>query len=368
MPRAQTLLTIFPELGGSLFFNLAELPTPLERVHSLERGAPRYIKREDLTSPLYGGNKVRTLEGIFADAMDRGAGRIWSMGALGSNHAVAAAFHASRAGMGSGALLFPQPVTRTAQNNLRALIALGSEIRTMPHAVALPLVAMRERLRSPRDYLMLPGGATPRGAIGHVSAALELEAQLLGVMDERLFPERVVLAVGSGCTTAGLLLGFALAERLAKREGRAFRAPIVHAVRVTPFPITSPLNILRLARATSRFLEPALGEIVRFEMRELAPKLVIDRAHFGGGYGLPLPAKGAEARRVFEASALPFIDEVYAEKSAAAFLTLAEAHPETPLLYWATRAPQPLPIPSDEVLRSAPRAVRRFLEQAPIRR
>lgn len=364
MSRARPLLQTFPQLDPSLFISLADLPTPLERIPQLERGAPRYIKREDHTSAIYGGNKIRTLEGLFAQALASGAERIWSMGAYGSNHAVAAAMHAPRVGMSSGALLFPQPATRTAQNNVRALIALGSALETMPHALALPIVALREQRRSPSDFMMLPGGASPHGALGHISAALELEEQLRG----ETTPKRIVLAVGSGCTTAGLLLGFALAERLAKKERRRFEAPIIHAVRVTPFPITSPANILRLAFATARFLEPSLGELIRFDLRQLARKLVIDRRYFGGGYGLPLRAQGAEARRRFESSALPFVDEVYSEKSAAAFLALSEAYPETPLLYWATRAPQALPIPTDEALNAAPEALRRFLEKRPIRR
>lgn len=367
MAAAQTLVRIFPQLGDSLFLSLAELPTPLERIPRLENGAARFIKREDRTSPIYGGNKVRTLEGLFAHARRRGAQRIWSMGAFGSNHAIASAFHAPRVGLKTGALIFPQPPTRTAQNNARALVALGSEIRTMPHAAFLPVAALRERFRHQGDYLMLPGGASPRGVVGHVSAALELEAQLREIPPQQ-HPKRVILAVGSGCTTAGLLLGFALAERLSLGEGRGFRAPMVHAVRVTPFPITSPANILRLAHSTARFLEPALGECVRFRPMDLARRLYIDREHFGGGYGKPLRKRGAEARRAFESSDLPFLDEVYAEKSGAAFLALAQALPDEPLLYWATRAPQPLPIPPPKALHAAPGAVRRFLAAKPIRR
>src|SRR5690554_7313127 len=89
MSRARPLLRTFPQLDPSLFISLADLPTPLERIPQLERGAPRYIKREDRTSAIYGGNKIRTLEGLFAQALASGAERIWSMGAYGSNHAVA---------------------------------------------------------------------------------------------------------------------------------------------------------------------------------------------------------------------------------------------------------------------------------------
>lgn len=53
-------------------------------------GAPFFIKRDDVSSPIYGGNKVRTLEALFGRARAAGVRRIYSTGAFGSNHALAA--------------------------------------------------------------------------------------------------------------------------------------------------------------------------------------------------------------------------------------------------------------------------------------
>ena len=58
--------------------------------------APLLIKREDISAEGYGGNKIRPLELVFADAQRRGARRIWATGSLGSNHAVATAVHRLR--------------------------------------------------------------------------------------------------------------------------------------------------------------------------------------------------------------------------------------------------------------------------------
>ena len=74
-----------------------------------------YVKREDESAEVYGGNKVRTLEFLFGEALARGARRIYSTGAFGSNHAAATVLHAPRVGLESGALLFPQPPSRTAR-------------------------------------------------------------------------------------------------------------------------------------------------------------------------------------------------------------------------------------------------------------
>src|SRR5262245_12751449 len=92
---------------------LGELPTPVERLDALERAlgaGPLYVKRDDLSSPIYGGNKVRTLEVLFGIARARGFRTITAVGAFGSNHAVATALHAGRAELSPHAILFPQPV------------------------------------------------------------------------------------------------------------------------------------------------------------------------------------------------------------------------------------------------------------------
>lgn len=363
MRESRALVRRFPSLEGrGLFFPLGEFPTPLGRLENLERTlgvGPLYVKREDLTAEGFGGNKVRTLEGLFAHARELGAKTIWSTGAYGSNHAVCAAAHARRAGLESGALLFPQPVTRTAQNNLRALLAFGCEVRALAHAATLPAAMMALELENRRSdaghYVMLPGGAVTRGALGHVSAALELAEQIAEGSFEA--PRHVVLAIGSTCTTAGLLVGFAMAARL----GLGFSTPpTVHAVRVTPWPITGRTNVLRLARATSRELAREIGEAASFDWRELSRGLAIETRFFGGGYGVPLEG-GARAARAFERAGAPWVDEVYAEKSAAAFLTLAREHRDGPVLYWTTRATQPLPAPAPERVLALPRRLRRFL-------
>jgi 1-aminocyclopropane-1-carboxylate deaminase/D-cysteine desulfhydrase-like pyridoxal-dependent ACC family enzyme len=356
----------FPSLAGDgMFFPLGEFPTPLTRLETLERAmgsGPLYVKREDLTAEGFGGNKVRTLEGLFAHAREVGAKRIWTTGAYGSNHAVCMAAHARKAGLESGALLFPQPVTRTAQNNLRALVAFGCEIRHVTHAVTLPAsmlaIELENRRKRAGHYVMVPGGAVPRGAFGHVSAALELAEQLAeGSLEP---PRRAVLAIGSTCTTAGLLVGFALAARL----GLGFSAPpVVHAVRVTPWPVTGRMNILRLAVATSRELTAMMGEVASFTWSELGRSLEIDGRFFGGGYGVPIRG-GAEAARTFESVGAPWVDEVYAEKSAACFLSLVRERREGPLLYWTTRATQALPAPREPELEALPKPMRRYLEAA----
>jgi D-cysteine desulfhydrase len=85
---------------------LGHYPTAAHRLDALSRaGAELWIKRDDLTSKLYGGNKVRKLELIFAAAAARGARRLFTAGAAGSHHVLATTIYGRRAGFDVAALL-----------------------------------------------------------------------------------------------------------------------------------------------------------------------------------------------------------------------------------------------------------------------
>src|SRR5436853_7909412 len=83
----------FPALAGRLPRRpFALLPTPVHRLEALGRDAgvaELWIKRDDQTGTVYGGNKVRKLEWLLADALARGHRTVLTTGAVGSNHALA---------------------------------------------------------------------------------------------------------------------------------------------------------------------------------------------------------------------------------------------------------------------------------------
>jgi D-cysteine desulfhydrase len=361
--RQVALFRRFPELGGRVpWVCLGDWPTPVEPLASLSRelgGAPLWVKREDRSSSRYGGNKVRTLEAIFGRARTAGADRIWATGAVGSNHCVATVLHAPAAGLGSGAILFPQPSTAPARQNLSALLSARPRLVSLASVLELPfamsLVRRRSRREGERGYVMPPGGAVPEGTLGALSGGLELAEQIEAGLCPP--PERIVLAVGSTCTTAGLLVGVALAARL----GLGFRrAPLIHAVRVTPWPVTSAARIAHLAWRSSRLLAGMLGDVARFGARELRAGLRVETDFFGGGYGRPT-ATGWRARDAFERHGGPPLDVVYSAKAGAALLRLAPTA-GGPLLFWATKSSAPLPRASAGDLAAAPSALVRFLD------
>jgi len=165
-----------------------------------------WVKRDDLTHPLYGGNKVRKLEHILADAKSRGKKRILTVGAAGSHHVLATAIFGRAAGFEVEAVLVPQRRTAHALANLRADLAQGLAARTArTYAGAALGVIARWR---PGTLVVPMGGSNVVGSLGYVDAARELETQVrAGEMPE---PDLIVVCVGSGGTAAGLCAGLAL--------------------------------------------------------------------------------------------------------------------------------------------------------------
>jgi D-cysteine desulfhydrase len=319
--------------------------------------APLYVKRDDLSSPIYGGNKVRTLEVLFGLARAAGARGIAATGAFGSNHAVATVLHAPRAGLEPGAILFPQPYSGAALENLRVSLVHARFLDVLPHWSFLPFAIVRDRSRE--RVVMPPGGATPNGALGYVAAALELAEQVAS--GALAAPRWVAIGVGSTCTTAGLLVGFAHAARL----GVGFRTPPrVLAVRVTPWPVTSRFRILALAvRTSQRLAELAGSPSLALTRAELAPLLELDGSALGPGYGRP-SAPGLAAIELFRRHGLFALDTTYSSKAFAGFAKLAARLAEGPLVWWSTKSTAPLPDVTPAELAAAPKRARGWLARA----
>jgi D-cysteine desulfhydrase len=329
------------------WLRLGEYPTPIEHLAAL---GDVWLKREDLSSPLYGGNKVRTLETLYADARAKGINRAWTLGAYGSNQALAAILHGNKIGLETGVVLFPQRATPTAAENLRASVSHGAHVKTLRSIATFPLNWWR-LAHSKSDYLVPPGGAIPLGALGHVGAALEVAEQVAaGKMPS---PAHIVLAIGSTCTTAGLMVGLPLAKQLGLWPGEL---PTLHAVRVTPWPVTARGMVLGLARRTARYVEQVGGPRIEVQQRMLA----LNGKHLGWGYARITP-DGLAAAAKFAGLKAPPLDTTYAAKSGAALLALKAAGPT---LFWCTKSSGPLPPLDAEKLAAVPAFIRRWLDRA----
>lgn len=334
------MFSVWPQLARRVErVALGEFPSPLERAWKLELqlgGGPFYLKRDDCSSALYGGNKVRTLETLFGAALAAGKREIFAVGAFGSNHAIATALHAPRVGLQPGAIIFPQPHTPAASENFLLTVTKSSSLVLVPHWSLIPPAVWLAR-RSQR-VIMAPGGATPVGGLGYVAAGIELGMQLAAAGWEP--PRRIYVGIGSTCTTAGLLVGLSHAARL----GLGFReAPTIVAVRVTPWPITSRFRVLRLAVRTATYLsELAEDASLRLSHQDLSRRLEIDGSELGAGYGQPT-SSGGRAIEWFREHAGFDLDTTYSGKAGAAFLRAARSRPREPILYWSTKSTASLP-------------------------
>lgn len=202
----QQQLAQFPRL------DLVGSATPLEKLPRLSDylGREIYIKRDDVTPIAMGGNKLRKLEYLAADALRQGADTLVTAGAIQSNHVRQTAAVAARLGLHCVALL-ENPIDTTAENYLtngnRLLLELFNTEVVMCDALHDPqaqLADLGTRLEAQgfRPYIVPVGGSNALGALGYVQCALEIAEQARDVQFAA-----VVVASGSAGTHAGLAVG-----------------------------------------------------------------------------------------------------------------------------------------------------------------
>lgn len=343
-----TAVEVNKRVLGSRFSKLAlpriELldgPTPLERNATIsnELSAEIYVKRDDLTSARYGGNKVRKLEYLLGDAVSKRLDTIVTTGAAGSHHVLATSIFARLHGLDVHAILVPQPATDHVAMNLRAMLAADASLHPVRFYAAVPpfaaALAARLKLEGKQPYIIGPGGSDGVGVMGYVDGGLELAQQLL----ETRMPEldAIYVALGSSGTLAGLAVGLAAAGVV---------SPIV-GVRVTPRGLVTRALITAQIQATVARLR---SEDDRFpKCAGIADSLVtFDENELGDGYGIPT-AEAREAKAIAQRGGLT-LDVTYTAKTFASLVRAVRAKRQKRVLFVNTLSSAPL----DELLRAAP--------------
>lgn len=209
-------------------------PTPLWRVPRLSdrMGIDLWIKRDDANGGAEAGNKLRKLEFLVADALDRGATTLVTGGHVQSNHARTTAIVAAWCGLRCQLCLWSVEVCAKVPTTGNALLMAlcGAEVDLVGDvppsgrdAVLARAAASVER-RGQRPYVIPEGGSNGLGALGYVQACREIRRQLDAGLAGREPFDVIVHACGSGGTTAGL----------AAAAGHFGIAKEVHAVAVVP--------------------------------------------------------------------------------------------------------------------------------------
>ncbi len=284
-------------------------PTPIVRLDSLGL----WVKRDDLTNPVYGGNKVRKLDHLIPYALEHGKTRIVTVGAVGSHHVLATAVHGTRAGLRVEAAVVPQPRTEHVVDNLRADLAVGATLHPVRTYVGAGL-SMIARAR-PSTYLVPMGGSNVIGSLGYVDAAYELAAQIkAGELPE---PDAIVVTVGSGGTAAGLVAGLALAGLETRVIGIVVAAPVWF-----------------VSFWTRRLVRAVYAHAGGRDPRTLRGRLELVTTELGKGYGEPTDA-GRRAKDVAQDAGL-HLDLTYTAKCFAGALECVQSKRFGNVLYWHT--------------------------------
>ena len=278
--------------------SLGVFPTPIQRLDNISAllNTNVFVKRDDLTGIGLGGNKVRKLEYLLADARRLGAEVVFTTGGAQSNHAMLTAASAAKLGMRAILILKRRGVTACVGNQLLERL-MGTEVIFMDTDVDADICAEMDRIGAGLGvpYYKIPcGGSNALGSLGYVDCAREIAGQ--GVRFDH-----IVCAEGSGGTMAGLALG----ARLFLPGTR------VHGMMVDtdPFDEITP----RLMREAAALLgaDVSVGP-EDFDLRDMC----------GPGYAIPSEAGNAAVSLMAEKEGL-FLDPVYTGKAFAGLVELA---------------------------------------------
>jgi D-cysteine desulfhydrase family pyridoxal phosphate-dependent enzyme len=258
-----------------------------------------WVKRDDMTGVALGGNKVRKLEFLLADAMQEGAEVVMTTGGGQSNHAMLTAACALRLGLEPVLLLKKRGVWQRRGNQVLNHL-MGVDVRFIDTDSYDDIYTAMDHFGSlvGKKYYKIPcGGSVPLGCLGYVDCVKELleQASTLGTRFDR-----IICATGSGGTHAGIALGARL---------------FLPGVRVTGVEVdTDPFEIIvpELMRGATKLLE--LNMEIRSEDVELMPM-------WGGGYGIP-SKEGNDAVKLMARNEGIILDPVYTGKAFAGLLKL----------------------------------------------
>lgn len=305
-------------------FPLAHLPTPLEPLPTLsaQLGINLLVKRDDQTGLAMGGNKVRKLEFVLADALAQGADCIITWAGVQSNWCRQLAAAARKCGIQPILVLFKRPgLPMEVDGNVLLDQIYGAEIHLRDLGVrdimqfesvreCVEEVAEEKRKMGRRPYIAPIGGSLtegsmvqPLGALGYVNAALELLEQ---ARNRNLRIDSIVLATGSGGMHAGLLVGAKLLS------------PNLRVVGISVSESREQMQklVAQIAKRTLEEFEAVSGNSILLTADDIQ---VFD--YVRAGYGI-IDAAIVDAMRLTASAEGLLLDPVYTGKAMIALLDL----------------------------------------------
>ncbi len=293
-------------------------PSPIQRLDRLTThlgGAQVWAKREDVSSGLaFGGNKVRKLEYLAADALSQGADTLVSIGGVQSNHTRQVAATAAHLGLRCVLVQeswvdWPDAVYDRV-GNIQLSRIMGADVRLVEAGFGIGFKesweqALAEIEASGGTPYAIPAGASDHrlGGLGFASWAMEVEAQ---ERDLGVFFDTIIVCSVTGSTQAGMVAGFAA-------QGRPRR---VIGIDGSAKPAETRDQVARIARATAALIE------VGRELRD--DEVILDERYHAGTYGIP-DERPLEAIRLAGRLEAMITDPVYEGKSMAGLIDMVSS-------------------------------------------
>ena len=192
--------------------SLANFPTKIEKLEKIsnESGVNIYIKRDDQTGSEISGNKIRKLEYSIYEALENGCDTLITCGGIQSNHARATAAAGIKLGM-RAILVLRSDETPEMEGNYFLDKVIGADVRIISsddyrerRMEIMQKIKAESDAEGHRAYIIPEGASNGIGSLGYYSAMKEIKEQEkeLGIKFDR-----IVAAVGSGGTYAGLCMG-----------------------------------------------------------------------------------------------------------------------------------------------------------------
>lgn len=192
--------------------NLANLPTKIEKLERLSRelGGPQiFIKRDDQTGTEISGNKIRKLEYVIKDALEKNCDYLITCGGIQSNHARATAAAAAKLGLGAYLVLRSNENDTHGGNHFLDKL-LGAEIKyistedySQRRALIMEEVAQELKEKGHNPYIIPEGASDGLGTFGYYNAMEEIIEQ---EKEMGVHFDAIVISVGSGGTYSGMFL------------------------------------------------------------------------------------------------------------------------------------------------------------------
>ena len=294
--------------------SLGSWPTPLVPLRRLgdALGLDLWMKRDECSGLALGGNKARKLEFVLGAVIADGARAVVTAGPITSNHTMMTAAAARRLGLEAHVVLGGTPPAH-ASGNLALTRLLGARVHVTPLDPADPSSAdlaasqaLCERVTRETGGAWIPPGATmPSSVPGYASCVLEIARQCAASWPF----DAVIVAYGTGSTSAGLLAGLALAGAATT----VYAVSVSSAVAMQRFHAASPRALAQAA--VDLYGWPAVLDAGLTRCEWLTPT-------GEPGYGIATAASDAALRR-FARDEGYLLDPTYTAKAAAALLAMA---------------------------------------------